>query len=73
MDSGMGKKRIVFEQNKYEYPLEATQQHRGNPYGKQKSGWIHKVMFWSALFSMILLCACGKKEQETGKIYHITA
>ena len=31
MDSGMGKKRIVFEQNKYEYPLEATQQHRGNP------------------------------------------
>ena len=71
MDSGMGKKRIVFEQNKYEYPLEATQQHRGNPYGKQKSGWIHKVMFWSVLFSMILLCACGKKEQETGKIYHI--
>ena len=71
MDSGMGKKRIVFEQNKYEYPLKATQQHRGNPYGKQKSGWIHKVMFWSVLFSMILLCACGKKEQETGKIYHI--
>ena len=32
---------------------------------------IHKVMFWSVLFSMILLCACGKKEQETGKIYHI--
>ena len=71
MDSGMGKKRIVFEQNKYEYPLDATRQHRGNPYGKQKSGWIHKVMFWSVLFSMILLCACGKKEQETGKIYHI--
>ena len=59
MDSGMGKKRIVFEQNKYEYPLEATQQHRGNPYGKQKSGWIHKVMFWSVLFSMILLFVLG--------------
>ena len=71
MDSGMGKKRIVFEQNKYEYLLEGKRQHRGNPYGKQKSGWIHKVMFWSVLFSMILLCACGKKEQETGKIYHI--
>ena len=71
MDSGMGKKRIVFEQNKYEYLLEGKRQHRGNPYGKQKSGWIHKVMFWSVLFSMILLCACGKKEQETGRIYHI--
>ena len=69
----MGKKRIVFEQNKYEYPLEATQQHRGNPYGKQKSGWIHKVMFWSVLFSMILFVPVERRSRKREKYITFTA
>ena len=37
----------------------------------EDSGMRKKKIFLSVLFFMILLCACGKKEQETGKLYHI--
>ena len=71
MDRGMGNSRIVFEQNKYEHSLEGKRQHMNNRYGQRKDAWFYKMVFLPVMLGVCLLCACGRKEQETGKLYHI--
>ena len=39
--------------------------------GQHKGAWFYKMVFLPVILGVCLLCACGKKNQETGKLYHI--
>lgn len=36
-----------------------------------KGAWLYKAVFLTVITGVCLMCACGKKNQETGKLYHI--